>query len=58
MTRSMNRHGISQKRFDRTSGLKMDAMIRRIVKTTNTPIEMFEIFTSIFPIFMKKIIGI
>jgi hypothetical protein len=54
----MNRHGISQKRFDRTSGLKMDAMIRRIVKTTNTPIEMFEIFTSIFPIFMKKIIGI
>jgi hypothetical protein len=53
----MNRQGISHKRFDRTLGLIKEATIRRIVKTTNTPREMSEIFTSIVPIFMKNIIG-
>jgi hypothetical protein len=53
----MNRTGISQIRFDRISGLNRAARMRRIVKKTNTPIERSETFTSIVPIFMKKIIG-
>jgi hypothetical protein len=53
----MNRHGISQIRSDRTPGLDREAIMRRMVKNTNTPTEMSEIFTSMDPIFMKKIIG-
>jgi hypothetical protein len=35
------------------SGDIREAAINKRVKKTNTPIEMFEIFTSIVPIFMK-----
>jgi hypothetical protein len=50
----MNRPGISQMSWDRTSGLDSDANSKRMVKTTNTAIATIEIFTSTFPIFIKK----
>jgi hypothetical protein len=50
----MNTQGISQKRFDRTSGLNREAIMSKMVNNTNTPIEMRETFTSVFPIFIKK----
>jgi hypothetical protein len=50
----MNRTGISQIRFDRTSGLDREATTRKRVKNTNTAIAMIETFTSTFPIFIGK----
>jgi hypothetical protein len=40
-------------RSGRMSGDIIEATINKRVKKTNTPIEMFEIFTSMVPIFMK-----
>jgi hypothetical protein len=53
----MNKTGIIQIRFERTSALFREANKRKRVKKTNTPIEMIETFTSTFPIFIGKIIG-
>jgi hypothetical protein len=53
MTSSRKRDGIIHMRLDRMSEDNTEATINKRVKKTNTPIEMFEIFTSMVPIFMK-----
>jgi hypothetical protein len=53
MTSSRKRLGIIQIRWGRIPVSIIAAMINKRVKKTNTPIEMFETFTSMVPIFMK-----